>query len=330
VSDPSVSIIVPTFRRSAALRQTLNALRCLDYDQQLYEVIVIDDNGGDDETADVIGSLRNAGMELILENQRQRGAASARNRGARLASGDLLLFCDDDIVVDAAHLLKHLTTRERHHDPIVNAAWDFAPGTRASLQATPFGRFRLDLEREFQDSAGAEPRGDGCLRMPLLGSWDLMLRRDLFWELGGFDEDFPVAGAEDQDFSLRARAAGCLLLLDPTIRCLHNDNRLSLRAYCAREERSARTMPLLARKYPGEFDHTPYIRENRPIARADPPRLVVKKAAKALLATTPALEALHRLTGLLEAFGAPDRALRRLYTTLLGLHLYRGFRRSWT
>jgi hypothetical protein len=113
------------------------------------------------------------------------------------------------------------------------------------------------------------------------------------------------------------------------ISCRHNDNRLTLKAYCAREERSARTMPILANKYPAEFAETPYVRENTPIGLHDPPRLAAKKLAKAAFARPPALRLLHRITDLLEAMHAPEPMLRRVYTSLLGLHLYRGFRQSW-
>jgi GT2 family glycosyltransferase len=263
----------------------------------------------------------------VLTAQHQRGAASARNRGARLAGGDLLLFLDDDILVEPDHLHRHLMSRDRHGDAIVNGAWEFAPHVLRALRGTPFGRFRIELERRFQATEASLT--DGCIEQASLGSWNLALRRELFWELGGFDEQFPVAGAEDQDFSLRARADGCLLLLDRGIRCLHNDNRLSLRSYCMREERSAQTMPFLARKYPDEFGEVPYVRENRPISRRDPPRLVVKKLLKSVLASGPALETLHRLTELLETAHVSERLLRRAYRPSLGLHLFRGFRRTW-
>jgi glycosyltransferase involved in cell wall biosynthesis len=328
VTYPSFSIVVPTFRRPGALRDTLAALLALDYERNRYEVIVVDD-GADETTAEIVCELQGRHVEIALHTQHHRGAASARNRGARLAKGDLLLFVDDDILVEPDHLLRHRMSRDRHGDALVNGAWEFAPDVLHALRATPFGRFRIGLERQFQNEAIGTPLSDGCVEQALLGSWDLALRRELFWDLGGFDEQFPVAGAEDQDFSLRARAAGYLLLLDTRIRCQHNDDRLNLRSYCRREERSAQTMPLLARKYPDEFGEVAYVRENRPISRGDPPRLVIKKLLKWALANGPTLDALHRVADLLETAHLPERLLRRVYRPLLGLHLFRGFRRTW-
>ena len=327
---PTFSIVVPTFRRPDALEETLAAILRLDYRADRYEVIVVDD-GADDETAGIVHRFRGHGVELMIEAQTHRGAACARNLGARLAGGEMLLFCDDDMILEPSYLRLHLLVRERHGDAVVSGAWRFSPKVMEALGRSPFGRYRIHLERGFQEDGGGRPlEGDpGCLLMPLLGSGNLVLRRDRFWEIGGFDEDFPVAGAEDQDFSIRARAAGALLLLDTNIHCLQNDNRLTLRDYCAREERSAETMPYLVRKYPSELGQVPYVRENRPIQAGDPPSLMLKKLVKTVLAGSALLELLHRFVRLLEAAHGPERLLRRVYTMLLGIHLFRGFRRSW-
>lgn len=330
MSSLEYSIVVPTFRRPQALRQTVEALLGLQAADASYEIVIVDDAGPDGGAIAVVEDLDHPQVPVRVETQDRGGAAAARNRGARAATGELLLFVDDDIVVPPDHLLAHRAARAAHPDALVNGRWEFTVAVLQELAASAFGRFRVELERQFAVQAMGRDLGDGCIEMALLGTWDLAVERSVFWELGGFDEEFPVAGAEDQDFSLRARAAGHRLLLDPRIRCLHNDNRLTLRAYCEREERSASTMPFLARKYPEQFGHAPYVRENRPISRADPPRLALKKAAKAMLATPTMLECLHRLTSLLERSSFPEAQLRRLYPVLLGLHLYRGFRSTWS
>jgi GT2 family glycosyltransferase len=328
-NSPSFSVVVPTFRRPVALRATLAALLALEYPEDRYEVIVVDDDAAEGHAAPIVRELSRRGVELSLKSQNRRGAASARNLGARAASGELLLFVDDDIVVAPDHLSRHLVVQERSRDALVNGTWEFAPSVLAALERTPFGRYRLKLERGFWAEVVGAEGSDGCQVMDRVGSWDLALHRDLFWQIGGFDERFPVAGAEDRELSLRARAAGCQLLLDTKILCLHNDDRVTLRAYCEREERSAKTMPYLARSYPREFAESPYVRENRPISRGEEPSLVAKKLAKSALARRQVMEALHKLTAVAEAAWAPDRILRRMYRLLLGLHLFRGFRSTW-
>jgi glycosyltransferase involved in cell wall biosynthesis len=165
VSAPTFSIVVPTFRRPDALQQTLTALLALDYPPGRYEVIVVD--GADEVTAArVVGRLADRGIAVKLETQYQRGAAFARNYGARIAGGELLLFCDDDIVVTPPHLLAHLAAHERHRDAVVAGTWELPPAAIAALQTTPFGRYRIELERRFLEEANARrgPRTGSGLR----------------------------------------------------------------------------------------------------------------------------------------------------------------------
>jgi GT2 family glycosyltransferase len=320
--------VVPTFRRPGALRATLEALLQQQYPADRYEVVVVDDDRSQ-STAVIVRSLLGRGADLRLDAQDRRGAAAARNRGARLAVGDVVIFLDDDVVVESDHLMRHRAARDRFPDAMVGGVWEFAPTALATLQATPFGRYRLELERSFQSQTPGRSLGEGRHAVNVLASTNLAIRRELFWQLGGFDEAFPVAGAEDQDFSMRARAAGCLMLLDTNIRCLHNDDRLTLRDYCEREERSAKTMPFLARNHPSEFARSPYLRENRPIQRGDEAPLVAKKLLKAALSHRPVLAVLHGLVEKAEVARAPEAHLRRLYRLLFGLYLFRGVRSTW-
>jgi glycosyltransferase involved in cell wall biosynthesis len=330
MTDPTFSIIVPTIGRPDALHETLTGLLALDYPADRYELVVVDD-GADEITARVVDRIADRDISVKLVGQYRRGAASARNHGARIASGEWLLFCDDDFLVPQDHVIKHRAAHQRHGDAVVGGTWELAPVVADALRTTPFGRYRLELVRRYSEPSHGRPL-DGDLhrlRVPLLSAANLSLRRDLFWQIGGFDEQFPLAGAEDQDLSIRARAADAVLVLDTEIRCLHNDRNLGRRAYCEREERNASTMPFLVRKHPAEVGDIPYARENRPIEADDPPSLVSKKLLKRLLATRPMLDALHGLAGAGEAIGAPERFLRRLYSLLLGLHLFRGFRSTW-
>jgi GT2 family glycosyltransferase len=327
MSEPFFSVVIPTFRRPEALRAAVAALLVQDYPRSRLELIVVDDEG-QGRAQSVLTDLACDGVVVSHESQDRGGAARARNRGARRAEGEIVLFVDDDIIVSPDHLRRHARTLAASGRALVNGAWVFSPMVLTTLRDSPFGRFRIDLEQRFQEEANRGEASDGIIDMEMLGSWNLSLSRDLFDEIGGFDEEFPVAGAEDQEFSLRAKAAGCRLLLDTKIVCLHNDNRLDLRSYCSREERSARTMPIIARKFPEHYGESAYVLENRPISRDDAPLLILKKLAKAVLASGPVLALLHRLIPLAEASPIPESALRRAYSAMLGLHLYRGFRQS--
>ena len=134
-TDPTFSIVVPTFRRPAALRETLAALLALDYHSDRYEIIVVDDDGGG-TAAEVVRQQDCGGVSVRVESQVRMGAACARNRGAHVAAGDVLLFCDDDMLLRADGPYGAGQNADRHGDVAVSAAWEFAPVPLRTLQAS--------------------------------------------------------------------------------------------------------------------------------------------------------------------------------------------------
>jgi GT2 family glycosyltransferase len=325
-ASPTVSFVVPTYRRPDVLRPTLVALLAVDYPHDRYEVIVVDD-GSADETADVVVELqKGAEAKLVYIQQENAGAATARNRGARSATGDLLIFVDDDMVVEPSHIGDHLATRATQGDALVNGHWEFPAGLVNVLAATPFGRFRLGLERWVKDGIAKTPLTDGCESPSAVTACNLGLRRALFLELGGFDETFPFAGYEDQELSYRAVRAGCPLVYDRRIQLVHNDQRSTLLQFGARQRRGACSAVYLAHRHPAEFGELRVVVENGPLKRSDPPRRLAKKLVKSGVSTATALRVVHAGVRLLERVAPDSRVLQRTYWSVCGLYIFRGVR----
>lgn len=325
---PNVSLVVPTFRRPAALAQTLNALLDVDYPRAQLEIVVVDD-GSRDDTEKVVAAVveaRDAGDIVRFIDQPNRGAATARNRGAKEATGTILIFIDDDILVAPDHINRHLDALAIDETAIVNGHWDFAPEVLDELRRTPFGRFRLQVEQWVKRGIVKRERDDGRLEPAGVTACNMGIRRDHFWSVGGFDESFPMAGYEDQEFSYRARQEGSLLLYDHRIRLLHNDQRLSLDQFCLRQEQGATTAVYLARKYPAEFADHPLIKENSPIGAGEPARLIAKKVAKRAMSTRAGRSALHGVIRVGERIAVSDKLLDRCYWIMCGVYIYMGVR----
>ena len=257
--------------------------------------------------------------------QPNSGAATARNHGARVAAGKHVFFCDDDIVVQRNHLRSISGTLAKFSNALVNGDLRFSPRVEEALRRTPFGRYRLELDRRYQAEANGRPLGSGCFEANLLTACNLGVARDLFWELGGFDEAFPYAGAEDQALSLTASRQGCRLLRDHRIRVLHNDQTVSFRQFCRREEKSAQTFVVLVRLFPEQRDR-PLFARNAPITSDDGVSVAFTKLGKAALSREPILGVLHRTTERFERSAVPEQVLRRIYRTVVGVHIFRGVR----
>ena len=324
---PSVSFVIPTFRRPAALRATLDAVLAVEHPAELCEVVVVD-NAGDGTAEEVVRHYAGSAMAVRCVAQPRGGSARARNHGARVADGELLILLDDDILVEPSHIRRHLEVRSRYGDGLAGGNWEFAPDTLEALGRTQFGRYRVALDRMFRGSPDGRQLDQDRWQVQALAACNLAISRRLFWELGGFDEEFPFAGVEDREFSMRATEAGCRLIRDDSIRLLHNDQTITLEQFCLREERSAQTMAVLARNHPDSERGRTFAAVNGPIARGEPVAVTAKKLTKRALATAPLIRLLHGTVHALERFRLGERAMARLYSGVVGVHIFRGFRRE--
>lgn len=173
------SVIIPTRNRPELLSRCLDRLapgaQSLPADR--YEVIVSDDGTG--ATRDLLARTYPWARWSAGPG---RGPASNRNAGARLANAPYLVFADDDCVPDPSWLAGFL--------PAVSLSIDLAPGRIVSREP-----WLSPLEH-----APLNETGDA------IWSCNMLVRREVFARLRGFDERFPHAHMEDLDFQTRARA----------------------------------------------------------------------------------------------------------------------------
>jgi len=194
VSQPRLSVVMPTFNRRAMLAKTIPALldqRDVGAD---FEIIVVID-GSSDGTQSLLHEM-SADPRLRVIAQPNRGLAVARNRGAASAKGEILLFLDDDMIASpnlvSVHLEEHGTATER----VVMGAMGLAGGVRRSFLKAGVEEWSRDMERRLS-VPGYRPRFD---------DWSFghaSISRTLYLSLGGFDESFVSYGNEDYDLGWR-------------------------------------------------------------------------------------------------------------------------------
>jgi glycosyltransferase involved in cell wall biosynthesis len=322
MTEPTFSIIIPTYRRPEVLRRVVDAYLATNYPQDRFEIIVVDD-GHAPETRRVVEEAEAGSVNLMLVKGRGEGAAAARNDGARAASGDFLVHVDDDILVPPNHLTAQLEVREVHGECISGAEWwRYTPESESDLRATPLGRYLLALEA----SQRKRPAERWTFERGLATGY-LVVRRDVFEELDGFDERFPRAGVEDWEFCLRAGERGHKLIRDNELDLLQDETRVTISQFCTREEWRGFSVGVLARLHPDLYHRDiEVVRENTPVRPDDPLRLRLKKGVKRVLGIPIVLAALHRSLPLFELLLRPERLLHRLYTAVISVHYLRGFR----
>jgi GT2 family glycosyltransferase len=314
------TVIVPTHNRCDALLGTLGALARVDYPPGRWEALVVDD-GSSDDTEEATRTFAEGHPSLPVRYQRQSnaGPAAARNRGAGLARGNILVFIDNDIIVEPSFLRAHLEAHTAH-----SRSWIVGRITHpAAMRETPFGRYRDDCWEAFH---GAH-RTAGVQETAGMSAANVSMPAADFRRLGGFDEDFTIASSEDWDLGMRARRSGIRVLYHPGIQVLHNDWAGSLEQFCRRQMLYSISVVLLWQKSGEDGPRTALVRENAPVAWGrDPSRLVAKKAVKAALATRPGRWGVHAGCRLAERLAPDTRWSRRFYDAAVAIAIFRGVR----
>lgn len=192
----TASVIIPAHNASDTLPACLHALAKQSASDLLLEVIVVDD-GSTDDTAH---QARLAGVTLL--QQSSRGAAAARNLGARHARGDILLFTDADCE-PAPDWVKSMLA------PFADADVVGVKGIYCTRQRELTARF---VQMEYEDKYRRMAR---LQEIDFIDTYSAGYRRGIFLRYEGFDETYPKANVEDQEFSFRLAADGHKMLFQP-------------------------------------------------------------------------------------------------------------------
>ncbi len=97
---PTLSVVVGTYDRASSLRQTLHSLAALDTDGLQGEIIIVDNNSSDDTREAVEAFLLTAPLPARYLFEPRQGLSYARNTEIEAASGQVIAFTDDDVLVE--------------------------------------------------------------------------------------------------------------------------------------------------------------------------------------------------------------------------------------
>ena len=198
--QPVISVVIPTYNRALPLKRCLESLGQQTLPSELYEVIVVDD-ASEDETLHVVQRL-DLPATFCYVRQEHGGSAVARNRGAALARGELLLFFDDDVVATPPLLEAHLRAHRQWGRCAVLGYTPFAD----NLARTPImEHHRARWERIFADVDKAQSAGEVPFNYFI--TLNLSLRRADFETIGPFETVFNAA-FEDTELGLRFAREG--------------------------------------------------------------------------------------------------------------------------
>lgn len=233
-SYPMVSVIIPVRNREKDLAHCLRSLSNLRYPAHRLEIIVVDDASSD-------GSLRVAAQfpvrTLAVKDRRQ--AAGCRNLAARQAKGEILAFIDSDCAADPSWLHDLLPA---FRDPAVGAV-----GGRVDAYFEEKGLDRYEKVKSSLQVSTWHKRSSEKERHFYVPSCNLLIRRELFRELGGFREDLHVG--EDVDLCWRLQRIGKAVEYKPVGKVYHK-HRNHVWPFCRRRFQYGTSEPVLQQLHP--------------------------------------------------------------------------------
>jgi glycosyltransferase involved in cell wall biosynthesis len=194
ITDPLVSIIIPTYNRAWIVRDAIDSVLGQTYAD--FELIVVDD-GSTDRTPQILDAY---GDRLRVIHQANQGVSAARNRGIGDSSGPLIALLDSDDIWLPEKLTVQVDFFKRYPAALICQTEEI--WIRNGLRVNPGKRHRKPSGMIF------EPSLELCLVSPSA----VMVRRELLEEVGLFDENLPAC--EDYDLWLRLGCRFPVYLID--------------------------------------------------------------------------------------------------------------------
>jgi len=208
-----VSIIIPVFNKVELTRQCLAGI-AQHTSGVHYEIIVID-NASSDDTAEFLHrqSVR------VISNKANLGFARACNQGGLAACGNYLLFLNNDTVPTPGWLEALLTAAHKPEVGVVGAKLLYPDGR---IQHAGIGFINGIPDHPNRFAPADAPEVNQYRELDMVTGACLMIPKELFAKLGGFDESYRN-GVEDIDLCLRARTAGFKVVYEPKAVLYHHE-----------------------------------------------------------------------------------------------------------
>ncbi|HEV2880355.1 MAG TPA: glycosyltransferase [Pyrinomonadaceae bacterium] len=214
--QPRASIIIPVFNKVEFTFQCLRSLlREIDFHDT--EVIVVN-NASTDATAQLLAHFR--GLVTVIDNKENRGFVDACNEGAKLARGEHLVFLNNDTIVLSGWLKHLLETVEG--DPSAGAVGSMFLYEDGRVQEAGAGVWRNGAAFHYGWGGSPDDRRYSFAReVDYCSGASLLVRRELFEQLGGFDRRYAPAYYEDADICFGVRSLGYKVVYQPMSRVIH-------------------------------------------------------------------------------------------------------------
>lgn len=210
-----ISIIVCTYNRGDSLKMTLQSLSALNCPEFMeLEIIAVDNNSSDATKETIMKFIENGICNIRYLFERRQGLSYARNAGLCEAKGEVILFTDDDVIVDPNWLVEIVRTFAKYDaDCVGGKILPIWPGERPSW-----------LSRNNENILALLDYGESTLELniddPTLFGANIAFSRRILNRVGNFSTSLGRKGnklycGEDTDMYLRVFQANGKVIYQP-------------------------------------------------------------------------------------------------------------------
>lgn len=221
----AVSILIPFRDEPRLLRTCVDSITETTRDEDV-ELVLIDNGSTDPETLTLMERLESRSGVRVLRDARPFNWAALNNAGARVATGDVLVFMNNDMEAHRPEWLTALCAHALRPDVGAVGARLLYPDRRVQhcgLVVGLTGAAGHPLAGLPGDAPGYLHLATATRECSAVTGACLATRREVFEQLDGFDEALGV-DLNDVDFCLRAGAAGYRTIFEPAAELIHYES----------------------------------------------------------------------------------------------------------
>ncbi|MFH1721838.1 MAG: glycosyltransferase [Candidatus Altiarchaeota archaeon] len=198
------SVIIPVYNSSRVIEKCMSSIHELDYSNRDFEVIVVDDCSTDDSV-----KLAKKHEAVVIKQKKNAGPGAARNAGAKVARGSILMFVDADVAISSDSLKRIDEILKTNKDRMLAGVMGIC-SPHHPLSETPSRIYNYF----FHTIHAISPKKMGYPNTSLLA-----VKKGAFDSVGGFHPSLRIC--EDNELGFRLSTKGFHFLIDKGLQFTH-------------------------------------------------------------------------------------------------------------
>ncbi len=270
--QPLVSVIIPTHNQRDMLSSCIEGvLRQTAYKN--VEIIVVNNRSNDPATLEYLAQINGQPRISVIADDGDFNFSRINNRAVSFAKGELVCFLNNDIQISSSEWLSEMVANiTRPGIGIVGARLMYPDGTlqHAGVILGIGGVADHMFKHESSQNTGYFGRAILPQNLSAVTAACMLVKKSIFVDLGGFDEQTFAVAYNDVDFCLRARQAGYLVVYTPYAELIHHESKS--RGYEDTPEKQARfrrEYEAMIHRWSELLRRDPYYNSNLSQTRAD-------------------------------------------------------------